>query len=183
MPARAAGAHDITLQPAGCSGRPHGRGGSRCAGFGATMRGGGGSRGTVGGGLVIFKRFRKFKFSFFLLQFATAHACASAQELQCPQPNRAPINAFADNHKFYYGESCMPLLRAIIAAPRCRGERQQRRSYSFSWHFEGQCHRCKRAGDYDSMKTASSAGSGRTCPLQPNRLWRKPAACKLPDDH
>ena len=78
---------------------------------------------------------------------------------------------------------CICLPRAIIAAPRCCGERQQPRSYCFSWHFEGQCHRCKRAGDFDSMKTASSAGSGRTCLLQPNRLWRKPAACKLQDDH
>jgi hypothetical protein len=33
------------------------------------------------------------------------------------------------------------------------------------------------------MKTASSAGSGRTCLLQPNRLWRKPAARKFQDDH
>jgi hypothetical protein len=33
------------------------------------------------------------------------------------------------------------------------------------------------------MKTASSAGSGRACFLQPNRLWRKPAACKLHNDH
>ncbi len=33
------------------------------------------------------------------------------------------------------------------------------------------------------MKTASSAGSSRTCLLQPNRLWRKPAACTFQDDH
>ena len=86
--------------------------------------------------------------------------------------------------KFYSRARCICLPRAIIAAPRCCGERQQPRSYWFSWHFEGQCrHRCKRAGDFDSMKTASSAGSGRTCFLQPNRLWRKPAACKLQDDH
>ena len=85
--------------------------------------------------------------------------------------------------KFYSRARCICLPRAIIAAPRCCGERQQPRSYSSSRHFEGQCrHRCKRAGDFDSMKTASSAGSGRTCVLQPNRLWRKPAACKLQDD-
>ena len=76
----------------------------------------------------------------------------------------------------------MRLPRAIIAAPRCCGERQQRRSYCWPWRIWGQCsHCCKRAGDFDSMKTASSAGSGRTCLLQPNRLWRKPAACKLQD--
>ena len=75
------------------------------------------------------------------------------------------------------------LPRAIIAAPRCCGERQQRRSYFGPWRFWGQfCQSCKRAGDFDSMKTASSAGSGRTCFLQPNRLWRKPAARKLQDD-
>ncbi len=36
----------------------------------------------------------------FLLQFATAHACASAQELQCLQlqSNRVSINAFAKSH-------------------------------------------------------------------------------------
>ena len=96
--------------------------------------------------------------------------------------------------KFYSGARCICLPRAIIAAPRCCAtrqqrrslcaERQQRRSYSFSWHFEGQfCHRCKRAGDFDSMKTASSAGSGRTCLLQPNRLLTKPAAGKFQDDH
>ena len=86
--------------------------------------------------------------------------------------------------KFYSRARCICLPRAIIAAPRCCGERQQPRSYSFSWHFEGQSsHCCKRAGDFDSMKTASSAGSGRTCVLQPNRLWRKPAACKLQDNH
>ena len=85
--------------------------------------------------------------------------------------------------KFYSCAQCTCLPRAIIAAPRCCGERQQPRSYCSSRHFEGQCHRCKRAGDFDSMKTASSAGSGRTCLLQPNRLWRKPAACKLQDDH
>ena len=84
--------------------------------------------------------------------------------------------------KFYSCAQCICLPRAIIAAPRCRGERQQPRSYCISWHFEGQCQRCKRAGDFDSMKTASSAGSGRTCLLQPNRLWRKPAACKVQDD-
>ena len=84
--------------------------------------------------------------------------------------------------KFYSRARCICLPRAIIAAPRCCGERQQPRSYCISWHFEGQCHRCKRAGDFDSMKTASSAGSGRTCFLQPNRLWRKPAACKLQVD-
>ena len=85
---------------------------------------------------------------------------------------------------FYYRASCMWLPRAIIAAPRCRGERQQRRSYLGPWPIWGQsCHCCKRAGDFDSMKTASRAGSGRTCILQPNRLWRKPAACKLQDDH
>ncbi len=85
--------------------------------------------------------------------------------------------------KFYSCARCICLPRAIIAAPQCCGERQQPRSYCISWRFEGQCHRCKRAGDFDSMKTASSAGSGRTCLLQPNRLWRKPAACKFQDDH
>ena len=85
--------------------------------------------------------------------------------------------------KFYSRARCICLPRAIIAAPRCCGERQQPGSYCISWHFEGQfCHRCKRAGDFDSMKTASSAGSGRTWFLQPNRLWRKPAARKLQDD-
>ena len=65
VPARAIGAHDITLQPAGRSGRSHGCGGSRCAGMGA-MR---------GGGIGILKKFCEN--SLFLLQFATAHAIKS----------------------------------------------------------------------------------------------------------
>ena len=85
--------------------------------------------------------------------------------------------------KFYSCARCIRLPRAIIAAPRCCGERQQRRSYCFSWHFEGQCLRCKRAGDFDSMKTASSTGSGRTCLLQPNRLLTKREAYKVQDFH
>lgn len=39
VPARATGARDIMLQPAGRSGRSHGCGGSRCAGMGANEGG------------------------------------------------------------------------------------------------------------------------------------------------
>ena len=53
--------------------------------------------------------FVKIQNSLFLLQFATAHACASAQELQCLQlqSNRVSINAFAIICMFYFGASCI----------------------------------------------------------------------------
>ena len=34
------------------------------------------------------------------------------------QSNRVSINAFVDNHKFYYGESCMPVAHCRVQSLR-----------------------------------------------------------------